>query len=219
MRHLLAPLVVHLLRFQSTHPRRVRPSFDRLPKGNECFNPRTHVGCDSVGVKDNEYFCEFQSTHPRRVRRQCAEMLSSLQLFQSTHPRRVRRYDAVSIFYGNEFQSTHPRRVRRKNLLVLFGYFCFNPRTHVGCDSTSSRWKTKLSGFNPRTHVGCDTLQSSDLKLNELFQSTHPRRVRLDIMIKAKADLKFQSTHPRRVRPHCHDGRSRHSSVSIHAPT
>ena len=35
----------------------------------------------------------------------------------------------------------------------------------------------------------------------KMFQSTHPRRVRLQYQDRHKRERKFQSTHPRRVRP------------------
>ena len=33
---------------------------------------------------------------------------------------------------------------------------CFNPRTHVGCDTLMDLFKILYLSFNPRTHVGCD---------------------------------------------------------------
>ena len=37
-----------------------------------------------------------------------------------------------------------------------FNPLCFNPRTHVGCDTEKFTVFHYLNGFNPRTHVGCD---------------------------------------------------------------
>ena len=52
-----------------------------------------------------------------------------------------------------------------------------------------------------------------------LFQSTHPRGVRHGHIWLTKADAKFQSTHPRGVRRTA-NRMGRHSSgISIHAPT
>ena len=54
--------------------------------------------------------------------------------------------------------------------------------------------------FNPRTHVGCDIMCIAISIHLRLFQSTHPRRVRLmERRIGCNA-IMFQSTHPRRVR-------------------
>ena len=39
----------------------------------------------------------------------------------------------------------------------ILGHWCFNPHTHVGCDSISPVISSKKSlCFNPHTHVGCD---------------------------------------------------------------
>ena len=55
-------------------------------------------------------------------------------------------------------------------------------------------------GFNPRTHVGCDGKSGATPRRRTMFQSTHPRRVRLINAPCLFADIEFQSTHPRRVR-------------------
>ena len=78
-------------------------------------------------------------------------------------------------------------------------------------------------GFNPRTRVGCDVVNlvtgagdgmvsihapawgaTSSMEtvapLASLFQSTHPRGVRLSGYVQAVAEVEFQSTHPRGVR-------------------
>ena len=76
--------------------------------------------------------------------------------------------------------------------------------------------------FNPRTREGCDDILVTPAKTSSKFQSTHPRRVRLDNVSKSSTlsdfnprtregcdeqtsedeeeDYIFQSTHPRRVR-------------------
>ena len=99
--------------FQSTHPRRVRPSEGAFLMPKIDFNPRTRVGCDLKAVLNP----------------------SSGMLFQSTHPRRVRQFTAGVGFQFVTFQSTHPRRVRRPARCC--GHTSktdFNPRTRVGCD-------------------------------------------------------------------------------------
>ena len=57
--------------------------------------------------------------------------------------------------------------------------FGFNPRTRVGCDLGHLPDLHEGEGFNPRTRVGCDTASMSVLSTVRLFQSTHPRGVRL----------------------------------------
>ena len=98
------------------------------------------------------------------------------------------------------FQSTHPHRVR----LVPHGCavltICFNPRTHIGCDSTFLTPVQSVHSFNPRTHIGCD-FQKLLLPLQQIkFQSTHPHRVRHRRQQRKSREWKFQSTHPHRVR-------------------
>ena len=99
-------------KFQSTHPRGVRPDVSFVLKilvsvsihaptwgatlcrcrsaPSTCFNPRTHVGCDSENPQSSRF--------------------------------------------SSRFQSTHPRGVRRAGLSSALTPECFNPRTHVGCD-------------------------------------------------------------------------------------
>ena len=76
----------------------------------------------------------------------------------------------------------------------------FNPRTREGCDiSAPSSLVVKLD-FNPRTREGCDKSKAPRFMASSIFQSTHPRRVRLKVPGVADYDDLFQSTHPRRVR-------------------
>ncbi len=52
-----------------------------------------------------------------------------------------------------------------------------------------------------------------------LFQSTHPRGVRLNCRVWTRDTDRFQSTHPRGVRPVPPDGAHAGERISIHAPT
>ena len=63
-------LLVHwdAVQFQSTHPRRVRPSAPTNWTRSRNFNPRTREGCDGDPLYDVQAAIRFQSTHPRRVR-------------------------------------------------------------------------------------------------------------------------------------------------------
>ena len=126
------------------------------------------------------------------------------------------------------------------------GGTCFNPRTRVGCDFTfmqypspkgrvsihapawgaTAAWRCRprwLRCFNPRTRVGCDGPGQADVGQGVMFQSTHPRGVRLGSKSRLTPSLSsfnprtrvgcdvhagfpglivftFQSTHPRGVR-------------------
>ena len=165
------------------------------------FNPRTRVGCDMV------LSCALQS-----------------QGFQSTHPRGVRLRFCRNAFLHSRFQSTHPRGVRPFLLRNLFRRF--NISIHApawGATLPDLPNAYPILHFNPRTRVGCDGLDHRIINCGQLFQSTHPRGVRLflfrsksfpDIISihapawgatnqpgkNIRSDL-FQSTHPRGVRP------------------
>ncbi len=99
---------------------------------------------------------------------------------------------------------------------------CFNPRTRAGCDRFMAAVTVSQYCFNPRTRAGCDDvyLYNRSLiyvsihapargataarvwrSLGNLFQSTHPRGVRLQLIHKDNNFHLFQSTHPRGVRP------------------
>ena len=139
----------------------------------------------------------FQSTHPRGVRLVLSVASSVLLTFQSTHPRGVRRMVILCKSSGKLFQSTHPRGVRHTFAIYLYLFFCFNPRTHEGCDQ-----KFSLHFFR-----------------SQKFQSTHPRGVRPRLLTSIRFHNLFQSTHPRGVRPADTAVSGSGDGVSIHAPT
>ena len=100
-------------RFQSTHPRGVRP----------------------VAALQSLIDILFQSTHPRGVRRRFRILCNVTDLFQSTHPRGVRRVCGTKRSDSKNFNPrTHvgcdPLAIRQEACAVNF-----NPRTHVGCDA------------------------------------------------------------------------------------
>ena len=146
------------------------------------------------------------------------------------------------------FQSTHPRGVRPAPGYWPSGARCFNPRTREGCDGVisrdhlmdgvsihapargatprSTRPRSQSTSFNPRTREGCDFAEENARWWAVLFQSTHPRGVRRDRLVrlrllvgvsihapargatvrfwdKAATQAQFQSTHPRGVRLIC----------------
>ena len=253
--------------FQSTHPRGVRHRTGARDVGQRNFNPRTHVGCDRenqevlvvVGISihaptwgatsTGPYTSRraeisihaptwgatvvnrveganmgFQSTHPRGVRHSlygderpsnaisihaptwgatkmpryyktkiygisihaptwgATPNRSGFDLsheFQSTHPRGVRLQVPCGKCCECKFQSTHPRGVRPTTSSNTTTIANFNPRTHVGCDSVRGAMCSSLTNFNPRTHVGCDDQNIPFHTVFSIFQSTHPRGVRL----------------------------------------
>ena len=110
--------------------------------------------------------------------------ITAKEIFQSTHPRRVRQYLLGNLLY-TFFISIHaPAKGATKdevenikNTLVIsihapakgatFNRFCFF-HFHFY--------------FNPRTREGCDKVVMTMRYLECIFQSTHPRRVRPDVL-------------------------------------
>ena len=165
------------LAFQSTHPRGVRRT----------YNPASDVTTT------------FQSTHPRGVRRILSMVSNVMRQFQSTHPRGVRQLPRERRDPVPRFQSTHPHGVRPTSSLKSMTGYDFNPRTHVGCDSTTlpTPLEIKISIHAPTWGA---TKSCSGTIASEIFQSTHPRGVRLSGGQGVVMRLSFQSTHPRGVR-------------------
>ena len=207
------------LRFQSTHPRGVRPrSLNTFPTPSkvsihaptrgatfnpfQClqdwksFNPRTHEGCDKVMA------------------------LVHLEILVSIHAPTRGATGSRNVIYAHQgFQSTHPRGVRPQMVSCLGALLSFNPRTHEGCDTYGGTSLHQQSGFNPRTHEGCDATVFKYLLPIFMFQSTHPRGVRPHVPPLQVGSNRFQSTHPRGVRPGLSSSDSVNFQVSIHAPT
>ena len=123
------------------------------------FNPRTHMGCDSIRTRRAGLNTWFQSTHPHGMRHLLPEEIRGLYRFNPrTH-------------MGCDPGSGQLLSVRR----------CFNPRTHMGCDAAYLCYLNGLSCFNPRTHMGCDHFTELGLSTCPEFQSTHPHGMRLPI--------------------------------------
>ena len=120
-------------------------------------------------------------------------------LFQSTHPRGVRQTRIKTLQEDNQFQSTHPRGVRPA-IVPKSGYFQgFNPRTHEGCDFSTKEGQSTPCCFNPRTHEGCDRIDFVD-KPTRLVSIHAPTRGATVTIISLMFVMMFQSTHPRGVR-------------------
>ena len=145
------------IKFQSTHPRGVRPRFGfRLHYFLQYFNPRTHVGCDARTRTREPFFMNFNPrTHVGCDRWRLGEIPEHQDFNPRTH-------------VGCDLRELFSSRVDEN----------FNPRTHVGCDGgqpgrgrqygisihaptwgatihDKARLRTR-GDFNPRTHVGCD---------------------------------------------------------------
>ena len=195
---ILAFSVVLLLRFQSTHPRRVWLIFQLL----------------------YSMMLLFQSTHPRRVWRNIDYLRPTDNMFQSTHPRRVWQVSALRSALALQFQSTHPRRVWHASANASYlGKLGFNPHTHEGCDVSSSVALQKSQEFQS-THPRrvWRYIRSKDFKPYGVSIHTPTKGVTLLMMISCLLVACFN--------PHTHEGcdiadgkYTLKQTVSIHTPT
>ena len=99
-------------KFQSTHPRGVRPVENRQLPRQKWFQSTHPRGVRRVADQDKVFGYQFQSTHPRGVRRSLCPASVWSRKFQSTHPRGVRHPFVRDKSGRLMFQSTHPRGVR-----------------------------------------------------------------------------------------------------------
>ena len=146
-------------------------------------------------------------------------MLFSSSLFQSTHPRGV-RHSVKRIDNGAfRFQSTHPRGVRLgRHQSRLCGIWYFNPRTREGCDKTKCSKHGKPSNFNPRTREGCDKLYFGFYDTHKHFNPRTREGCDSIRIMHAIFGTLFQSTHPRGVRLIGDFRDMPFDDISIHAP-
>ena len=144
------------IKFQSTHPRGVRPKqFDQ-----------------------NTIFFKFQSTHPRGVRPLPLLLSVHSSRFQSTHPRGVRLpWIFTTVLYINFNPRTHvgcdgTKFVEHCLYVISIHAPTWGATTINGITPISTRisihaptWGATFARgylerqekhFNPRTHVGCD---------------------------------------------------------------
>ena len=204
-------------KFQSTHPHGVR-LFIELSKKSALWFQSTHPhgvrrceGCQS------ETGFRFQSTHPHGVRPPNADVKPRFLVFQSTHPHGV-RHNLQGIYDVTENVSIHAPTWGATCVTILSHHRLrsFNPRTHMGCDSS---WRTESCGwtfqsthphgvrhregryhrlgeigFNPRTHMGCDSDLLKLITAKYAFQSTHPHGVRHNVSI---SNIRIKSFNPR----------------------
>ena len=122
------------------------------------FNPRTHVGCDSVFRFNLSKMVNFNPRTHVGCDMEIAEIHGVFHIsihaptWGATLPeRRLRSITTISI-HAPTWGAT------RKAVLSTCPSTNFNPRTHVGCDARFITLVLLLSNFNPRTHVGCDPL-------------------------------------------------------------
>ena len=191
----------------------------------EYFNPRTREGCDLKKQYKRTKTTSFQSTHPRRVRLATCLMVDKMVRISIHAPAKGatisgRRFRTACTYFNPRTREGCDNQLHQLTERVHY----FNPRTREGCDRTQYHklWHT-CNYFNPRTREGCDLRKAIQFKYFMIFQSTHPRRVRLKVLsfyllttiyfnpcTREGCDTattkilcvkrRFQSTHPRRVR-------------------
>ena len=181
----------------------------------------------------------FQSTRPRRARLTRARPSPESAPFQSTRPRRARQGGVGGDCGGGEVSIHAPAKgatwlavLRAKSSCRFnpraregrdadFFFACmtglrFNPRAREGRDASVASTLSTHAGFNPRAREGRDLrypLQPREV----MFQSTRPRRARLEHAAGDVAHLRFnpRAREGRDGGPSSCKGRG---SVSIHAP-
>ena len=212
----------YVTKFQSTHPRGVRRALERgSPSCAASFNPRTRVGCDQAPPGPPDRRSRFQSTHPRGVRLVAqgkGHVLGHVSIHApawgatATHVLSNVTEERVSI-HAPAWGATEKGRICRSILAS------FNPRTRVGCDTSSLGTQSSQRMFQSTHPRGVRPTKSRIIATSTLaFQSTHPRGVRLLGMLALVQASLFQSTHPRGVRPDEQGEFSSYRTVSIHAP-
>ncbi len=141
MRLFYIQFICYLIRFQSTHPRRVRLNQLMPFIARRDFNPHTREGCDHEAKNNIRFSIRFQSTHPRRVRPESGNCCCNIFQFQSTHPRRVRRSSKNFNCHIKISIHTPAKGATRRKMNRAAEMSNFNPHTREGCDLHFSKVK------------------------------------------------------------------------------
>ena len=147
------------------------------------------------------YVTKFQSTHPRGVRHIASDDTVQIERVSIHAPAWGATPASVEAGRNELFQSTHPRGVRR--WYGVGDWLRLRVSIHApawGATFVGAPVLALLAGFNPRTRVGCDECKRQFSVVPKMFQSTHPRGVRLNKNLHIFNHFLFQSTHPRGVR-------------------
>ena len=97
------------------------------------FNPRTHMGCDSVFFPTNMQpaVSIHAPTWGATIMEKGVCVPWNVSIHAPTWGATLTPFSAVS---SRRFQSTHPHGVRHDDRHGRTGHLRFNPRTHMGCD-------------------------------------------------------------------------------------
>jgi len=162
-----------------------------------CFNPRTREGCDSLPLKNCCKNPPFQSTHPRGVR--------------PTFSAHDDKFAVVSIHA--------PARGATISIKGNFGKYQVSihaPARGATCASFQAVNSAYVSIHAPAR--GATVLELMVKQSWILFQSTHPRGVRRELVREASNGGGVSIHAPARGATHLRNSQSLRSLVSIHAP-
>ena len=122
------------------------------------FNPRTHKGCDIIGLflyrlvnsvsihaptkgatsSNTSFLPKFCVSIHAPTKGATLDLIGATdneKKFQSTHPQRVRQGYPVCTRYGSDVSIHAPTKGATKAQVIKeYADYCFNPRTHKGCD-------------------------------------------------------------------------------------
>ena len=185
------------------------------------FNPRTHMGCDTIKLRKSKVLGSFNP----RTHMGCDLTIVSLMRREkvSIHaPTWGATQSLLLSLSKSKFQSTHPHGVRPLSLHDASYTHCFNPRTHMGCDDlahvgidrnllfqSTHPHGVRLSifgdtssntCFNPRTHMGCDRMRVTKCNWILCFNPRTHMGCDYQNYFRTHHGEKFQSTHPHGVR-------------------
>ena len=189
------------IKFQSTLPRRERPSpantspppelfQSTLPRRERLF-PMSFVLLSQV----------FQSTLPRRERRSNPEyplhalMISIHAPAKGATFRRVNGLSKTTISLhapAKGATSAHPRNV--------FSWYYFNPRSREGSDYFMSGMFYPTDDFNPRSREGSDLYKQWNERVQQISIHAPAKGATQVGFLKSFYSVSFQSTLPRRER-------------------
>ena len=170
---MITGVIVHSIKFQSTHPSGVRLRVVGLGLGATYFNPRTPVGCDVARNRPMRLSSKFQSTHPSGVR-----------LFFTCFHRTTSGISIHAPQWGATGKPTLPTRVAIISIhapqwgatpvIPVAGQTC--PISIHAPQWGATTWHSPTAVpwryFNPRTPVGCD-LRLLDGRLGDVEISIH----------------------------------------------
>ena len=130
-----ALIIVFLVKFQSTLPRRERQSLEIYLILLCNFNPHSHEGSDKDHHNDLQSVVDFNPHSHEGSDVHHIVPISTDYTFQSTLPRRERHIYHIGLTPCALFQSTLPRRERLPFLSKFPFLYDFNPHSHEGSDT------------------------------------------------------------------------------------